>query len=518
VLLGGPTDARASAGDAAHTTVGDPRGAVGMQRSAVLAALLRIAPGIAAGLAAALVDEHPAFGVLVGASIVVVSSTLESAGFPLHLMPIARVASRATAVAVGAGIAFAVSLIYSPGSGTAVLAALAAGWAVLAVIVGAWSAVEHRFPIRVAIIGSRDMAASLQGELKLAGITGYELVGRIEADERPWDRRVLALGTLANLEQVVDGAKIELLVEGGPSRGEPRDPDLMRHIAERVSACCLERRVAFIRANAFFEQLFAHVPLGRVDATWFEYVMHPGYRPGSRVAKRAIGAALSVIGSVLTAPVVAAAAVAIKLTDGGPVLYRQRRVGERGREFDLLKLRTMRVDAEGDGVAAWATAGGDSRATRVGAFLRRTHLDELPQLWQVVTGKMALVGPRPERPELVAQLERRLPFYGRRHLMRPGITGWAQVRCGYSGSVAGSLWKLSHDLYYLKHRSLFFDALILLETLATPIRDARLVSRVPDERFLLNAMREEDQAEPALDPGLRVTRRRFAKRRPTAVA
>ena len=304
-------------------------------------------------------------------------------------MPLGRVAARLLAVALGAGVAYTVSLIYSPGSGTAVLAAIAADWVVVALIIGTWRAIEHRFPVRVAVIGSRDMAASLLGELKLSGIKGYELVGRIETGERPWDQRIYALGSLENLEQVVDGAKIELLVEGGPGRGQRRDPKLTRHIAERVSACCLDRRVAYIRSNAFFEQLFAHVPLGRIDATWFEYVIHPGFRPGSRIAKRAIGALLALVGAILSAPIVAAAAIAIKLTDGGPVFYRQRRVGERGREFDLLKLRTMRVDAEVDGIPEWAPATRDARATPVGRFLRRTHLDELPQLWQVVTGKMA---------------------------------------------------------------------------------------------------------------------------------
>ena len=136
--------------------------------------------------------------------------------------------------------------------------------------------------------------------------------------------------------------------------------------------------------------------------------------------------------------------------DGGPALFAQVRIGEGGQRFRLHKLRTMRVGA--DASAQWACPD-DPRITRIGAWLRRTHLDELPQLVNVLRGEMSLVGPRPEQPEFVDRLEQILPFYQRRHLMRPGITGWAQVRCGYAGSDVGSAWKLCHDLYYAKHRS-----------------------------------------------------------------
>jgi lipopolysaccharide/colanic/teichoic acid biosynthesis glycosyltransferase len=142
------------------------------------------------------------------------------------------------------------------------------------------------------------------------------------------------------------------------------------------------------------------------------------------------------------------------------------------------KLRTMRVGA--DATAQWAEPE-DPRITRVGAFLRRTHLDELPQLVNVLRGEMSLVGPRPEQPEFVERLERALPFYQRRHLMRPGITGWAQIRCGYAGSDIGSAWKLCHDLYYAKHRSVGLDLLILGETLSTLVFEREPV--VSEERL-----------------------------------
>ena len=135
----------------------------------------------------------------------------------------------------------------------------------------------------------------------------------------------------------------------------------------------------------------------------------------------------------------------------------------------MLKIRTMRTDAEADG-PQWSV-GDDGRITRVGRILRRTHIDELAQLWNVVRGDMTLVGPRPERPEFVSQIERQFPHYTRRHLVKPGIAGWAQLRCGYAGSDLGTAWKLCHDLYYVKHRSVMLDLLILGETARTLFAD-----------------------------------------------
>ena len=155
------------------------------------------------------------------------------------------------------------------------------------------------------------------------------------------------------------------------------------------------------------------------------------------------------------------------------MLYRQRRIGEGGREFEMVKLRSMRPGAQADG-AQWSSRD-DDRVLPVGRVMRKLHIDELPQLWNVLRGEMTLVGPRPEQPELVAELERRFPHYERRSLVKPGITGWAQVRCGYAGTKEGSAWKLCHDLYYLKHRSLLADLMIILRDragarAASPVR------------------------------------------------
>jgi exopolysaccharide biosynthesis polyprenyl glycosylphosphotransferase len=169
------------------------------------------------------------------------------------------------------------------------------------------------------------------------------------------------------------------------------------------------------------------------------------------------------VGLALASPVLVIAALAIVLDSPGPPLYRQARVGHLGRRFNLIKLRTMRPDAEAGGHAVWASEA-DPRVTRVGRFLRSCHVDELPQLWNVLRGDMSLVGPRPERPEFVDQLMARLPLYGARHAVRPGITGWAQVQFKYARSVRDTTTKLQYDLYYVNHRHPVLDLIIVLKT------------------------------------------------------
>src|SRR6266511_5617375 len=166
---------------------------------------------------------------------------------------------------------------------------------------------------------------------------------------------------------------------------------------------------------------------------------------------------------IVLAPILVAVALIVRASSSGPILFRQVRLGEGGKVFEMLKYRTMVVGAEKPGVAVWAKAD-DSRVTPAGQVLRRTRLDELPQFWNVIRGDMSIVGPRPERPEFLELLRDTVPFWTRRHLVKPGITGWAQVRRGYTADVMGTADKLSYDLYYLKYRSLFFDLAIAMRT------------------------------------------------------
>ncbi len=275
------------------------------------------------------------------------------------------------------------------------------------------------------------------------------------------------------------------------SGDEPRHSRL--EVFERVAASCLDLPVRLIEASQLYEQLLGHVPLGQSNSAWFQYLLHPRYRPGLPGSKRTFDVIVGSLMLVLLAPVIAVLALLVKLTDGGPVFYRQRRMGESGEDYEMIKLRSMRVAAEDRG-ARWAQAD-DDRVTAVGRAMRRTHLDEVPQLWNVIRGEMTIVGPRPERPELIAELERSLPYYDRRHLVKPGIAGWAQARCGYGGSEEGTGWKLCHDLFYLKHRSVYFDLLILIENVRVSLQSGvQFNVRAPQEQFILGHAASESRA------------------------
>ena len=248
--------------------------------------------------------------------------------------------------------------------------------------------------------------------------------------------------------------------------------------------------VRLIEASLLYEDLLGHVPLGQSTSAWFQYLLHPRYRAGSPFPKRIFDLVAGSLMLLAAAPVLAVCAIVVKLTDRGPIFYRQARAGEGGTDFAMVKMRSMSVAAENEG-AQWSAAD-DVRITPIGRLMRRTHLDELPQLWSVLRGEMTLVGPRPERPELIAELERQLPYYDRRHLVKPGIAGWAQARCGYGGSEEGTGWKLCHDLFYLKHRSVYFDLLILIENVRVALRsDVQFDVRAPQEQFILARARTE---------------------------
>jgi sugar transferase (PEP-CTERM system associated) len=223
------------------------------------------------------------------------------------------------------------------------------------------------------------------------------------------------------------------------------------------------RGIRVMDLQSFYEREMGVLRIDTMRASWM--IFGDGFDQGMArdVVKRIFDLVASLALLVVTLPVLLVAMLAIVIESGGPVFYRQERVGAAGRTFRIVKLRTMRTDAEADGKPRWAGVG-DPRVTRVGALLRSTRIDELPQLWNVLTGTMSFVGPRPERPYFVEQLTQRIPFYQVRHSIKPGITGWSQVRYPYGASVEDGLEKLQYDLYYVKNHSLFLDLLILLET------------------------------------------------------
>jgi exopolysaccharide biosynthesis polyprenyl glycosylphosphotransferase len=237
-------------------------------------------------------------------------------------------------------------------------------------------------------------------------------------------------------------------------------PDrLPRGLRQSIAA----QGVALVDAAEFWERRLGRVNLAALPPDWVRNARARRETGLERDLRRGLDllAGLSLL--LLAAPVILAAAIAIKLESPGPVFYRQERVGLGGRRFTLFKLRSMVVDAEAAGAPRWATAG-DARVTRVGRIIRLSRIDELPQVLNVLRGDMSLVGPRPERPEFVAQLEEAIPHYAERAMVKPGITGWAQVNYPYGASVEDAREKLSYDLYYVKRRSLFLDLLIVIAT------------------------------------------------------
>ena len=247
------------------------------------------------------------------------------------------------------------------------------------------------------------------------------------------------------------------------------DPALMDLL--HYSARILRSGCGVFTYSAYHERLLGEVPVHCIDERG---MLGNGFDVGSfhtGLVKRPLDAGLALVGLLLGAPLMLACALLVKLTSPGPVIYKQVRAGRYGRPFYIYKFRTMCVDAERNG-AQWAGVK-DARITPVGKFLRKTRFDELPQLWNIFRGDMSLVGPRPERPEFIEQLRQQVPHYDLRHLVPPGLTGWAQVKFRYGSSIEDSQQKLAFDLYYVRHCSLTFDAAICLRTLAAIAKGAR---------------------------------------------
>jgi sugar transferase (PEP-CTERM system associated) len=240
-------------------------------------------------------------------------------------------------------------------------------------------------------------------------------------------------------------------------------PDERRGLPMRALLACKTAGFPVYEYLRFLEKEIGRVDIKRLELGWLLYGEGFTFSPIDRALKRLLDIVASAAALLLAFPFLLAAAIAVKLEDGGPVLYRQARVTQGGRVFHIMKLRTMRVDAERFG-AVWA-AERDPRVTRVGRFLRRTRLDELPQLLNVLRGDMSFVGPRPERPEFTRELAARLPLYEERHLVKAGLTGWAQINYPYGASLDDARSKLSYDLYYVKNFGILFDLLIILQTL-----------------------------------------------------
>jgi sugar transferase (PEP-CTERM system associated) len=310
----------------------------------------------------------------------------------------------------------------------------------------------------VLVLGAGSRAASVEALLdKLGPGARFHLVGFVQCgDEQPSVDKSKLVGDCGVLRALVEQHRVGQIVVGVRDRRNGHFP----------TASLLECRlggISIVDLPTFFERETGYVQLNSLSASWMIFAEGFSRSRFQRVLKRLFDVSVSVAMLSATLPVMVLATLAIWLEAGRPILYRQQRVGESGKIFEILKFRSMRVGAERDGVPEWATPN-DDRVTRGGRFLRRTRVDELPQLINVLRGDMSFVGPRPERPFFVSELSRKVPFYASRHSVKPGITGWAQIRYPYGASVDDAVQKLQFDLYYVKNHSLFLDFVILLQT------------------------------------------------------
>ena len=311
---------------------------------------------------------------------------------------------------------------------------------------------------------ARDLEIRVRLELRRVFFAGSAAARSDLTNELAHSREARLVGSLGSQLQL-SGDAIAAAVRDSQATVLVLDHEALRIPAIVEAASHLNLAGVHVRELiGYYESEFKKVPLSELTPTWFLFdIASVHERPVSRTLRRVLELGIAAVGLTLALPFIAVAIVIIRSTSPGPGLYRQQRVGRHGAHFTLLKLRTMR---EADGEPAWAGAEAH-RITAVGRFLRRFRLDELPQLWNVIRGDLALVGPRPEQIAIVERLEREIPFYSARHSVRPGLTGWAQVNMGYGGSLEGTLAKLQRDLYYVKHGSLRLDALILWLTLKT---------------------------------------------------
>jgi sugar transferase (PEP-CTERM system associated) len=287
---------------------------------------------------------------------------------------------------------------------------------------------------------------------------GVRIVGFIDPDPARIGAPVLnpgVIGTIDDIPDIVRRRGVDrVVVSLADARGRLPMGKLLEMKLDGV---------AFDHLASVYEEYTGKIAVENLRPSWL--IFSEGFRKGQgqQWLKRMIDLSVATVGLVCCSPAMLVVAAAIKLTSVGDVLFQQPRVGQNGRVFNLYKFRTMRQDAEATTGAVWATVN-DARITRIGGWLRKTRLDELPQLWNILRGDMSLIGPRPERPEFVDNLSRHIPFYGQRHVVKPGLTGWAQVKYSYGSTVEDALEKLQYDLFYIKNLSLGLDLFILFKT------------------------------------------------------
>ena len=315
----------------------------------------------------------------------------------------------------------------------------------------AWLSQQPYLRERVYVLGTGDRAQRLVNGLRTRSELGIEVVGWSGNIEGALTREAVA----AHMLECVAGQNIHRVIVAMPDRRGTLPVHELLHL--RLEGAKIEE------AASWLEKMSGRIEVENLQPSWLVFAEGFRFSAGFLLVKRLVSSLAAFILLLVVLPVIPLVCLAIKLDSAGPVLYRQKRVGRGGVTFFCFKFRTMRQDAEADTGPTWA-GDDDPRITRVGKFLRSSRLDEIPQLWNVFKGDMAFVGPRPERPEFVEWLTRELPYYPVRHVVRPGITGWAQVRYKYGNTVEDAKEKLQYDLYYIKNASIGLDLLIMFQT------------------------------------------------------
>ena len=314
---------------------------------------------------------------------------------------------------------------------------------------------------RILIVGSGTAAIEIAREVLERRDAGYRIVGFVDNDPALVGKSIInprVIGVTTEMDEIVRRENIDrIIVAQGERRGQ--------FPTQQLLDLSLGGQVAIEEGASFYERTTGRVHLNMMRPSWLIFSGRGRQARLSGVARTLMHRGVALVGALVSLPVALLTAVLIKLESPGPALYKQERVGKNGRPFTIMKFRSMRMDAEKDG-PVWAQTG-DDRTTRVGRVIRKIRVDEIPQFWNILKGEMNFVGPRPERPHFVAQLAREIPFYEQRHLIPPGLTGWAQIKYPYGSSIEDARQKLQYDLYYIKNQSLVLDAVILFETVKT---------------------------------------------------
>ncbi len=317
---------------------------------------------------------------------------------------------------------------------------------------------KKMFTLGIVLLGTGEMARAIFREINSDRESGFTVKALVGPETPGFDHegvpRFAELAAIARDPHISRVSRIVVALDD--RRGVMPVEELLKN---KLQGKIIDNGISF------YESLTAKILVQQVNPAWLIFSDGFEYTRRSYLIKRVLDLSLAFTGLLLSLPIGLITALFIKLESPGPVFYKQERVGELGASFLIVKFRSMRQDAEKDG-AVWARKN-DARVTRVGRFIRKVRIDEIPQVWNVIRGQMSFVGPRPERPIFVEQLVQKLPYYSLRHAVKPGITGWAQICYPYGASEEDALRKLEYDLYYIKHRSLLMDLLIIFRTVKT---------------------------------------------------